>query len=68
MSLVETFTHLKGRPKSDDALPLLQRIASLVKPVMRKHDWKLPVLAEFFPNDPSLLGLSTSDNYVLTSG
>ncbi|TDL28155.1 WLM-domain-containing protein [Rickenella mellea] len=56
MSLVKEFTHLKDRPKSDKALPLLQRIASLVKPIMRKHSWTLPVLAEFFPDNPSLVG------------
>ncbi|KAH8119143.1 WLM domain-containing protein [Phellopilus nigrolimitatus] len=60
MSLVDTFTHLKGRARANDALPLLRRIASLVKPVMRKHSWKLPVLAEFFPNNPSLVGLDVN--------
>ena len=53
---VKSFTHLKDRPKQDQALLLLQRIASLVKPVMRKHGWILPVLAEFFPESPNLLG------------
>jgi DNA-dependent metalloprotease WSS1 len=55
-SLVKSFTHLTGRSKSDRALPMLQRIASLVKPIMRKHGWVLPVLAEFFPDSPNLVG------------
>ncbi|KAH9949382.1 WLM domain-containing protein [Amylocystis lapponica] len=55
---VKSFTHLKDRPNADRALPLLQRIASLVKPIMRKHSWVLPVLAEFFPDNPSLVGLN----------
>jgi hypothetical protein len=55
-SFIQSFTHLKDRPKSDRALPMLQRIASLVKPIMRKHGWNLPVLAEFFPESPNLLG------------
>ncbi|KAF5384917.1 hypothetical protein D9615_001122 [Tricholomella constricta] len=55
---VQAFTHLKDKPKADRALPFLQRIASLVKPIMRKHNWNLPVLAEFFPENPSLLGLN----------
>ena len=59
MSLVESFTYLKGRAKQHEALPLLQRIASLVKPVMRNHGWKLPVLAEFFPENESLVGSCT---------
>ncbi|CCM03643.1 uncharacterized protein FIBRA_05787 [Fibroporia radiculosa] len=55
---VKSFTHLRNRPKADQALPLLQRIASLVKPIMRKHGWVLPVLAEFFPDSPNLVGLN----------
>ncbi|KAG6851382.1 hypothetical protein H0H93_005780 [Arthromyces matolae] len=55
---VETFTHLKDKPKADRALPILQKIASLVKPIMRKHAWKLPVLAEFFPENPNLLDIN----------
>ncbi|KAL5523729.1 hypothetical protein ACEPAG_7902 [Sanghuangporus baumii] len=50
--------HLKDRPRAEQALPLLQRVASLVKPVMRKRNWRLPVLSEFFPDEPSLLGLN----------
>jgi len=53
---VKSFTHLKDRHRADDALKLLQRIASLVKPIMRKRGWVLPVLAEFFPDNPNLLG------------
>jgi WLM domain len=53
---VKSFTHLRGMPHADRALPLLQRIASLVKPIMRKHGWVLPVLSEFFPDNESLLG------------
>ncbi|OJT04503.1 DNA-dependent metalloprotease WSS1 [Trametes pubescens] len=55
---VKSFSHLKDRPHADKALPLLQRIASLVKPIMRKHGWVLPVLSEFFPADNNLLGLN----------
>lgn len=55
-TFVMAFTHLKDRPKADKALPLLQRIASLVKPIMRKHGWVLPVLSEFFPESPNLVG------------
>lgn len=41
---------------------MLERIASLVKPIMRKHAWTLPVLAEFFPNNPNLLGAHLQDS------
>lgn len=53
---VKSFTHLKDRHRAEDALKRLQRIASLVKPIMRKRGWVLPVLAEFFPDNPNLLG------------
>ena len=56
MSLVKSFTHLKGRPQEERALELLQKIASLVKPIMQKRGWTLPVLAEFFPKNDNLLG------------
>ncbi|KAI0699331.1 WLM domain-containing protein [Cerioporus squamosus] len=55
---VKSLTHLKDRPRADQALRILQRIASLVKPIMRKRAWVLPVLSEFFPESPNLLGLN----------
>ncbi|KAF9643949.1 WLM-domain-containing protein [Thelephora ganbajun] len=56
---IKSFTHLKDRHRADDALKLLQRIASLVKPIMRKRGWILPVLAEFFPDsNPNLLDIN----------
>lgn len=54
---VLSYEHLKGHPRSDQALLLLQKVASRVKPIMRKHGWRLPVLAEFFPDSPNLLGM-----------
>ncbi|KAJ7225587.1 WLM domain-containing protein, partial [Mycena pura] len=59
-SPVRSFTHLKGRPQADRALHMLQRIASLVKPIMKKHRWVLPVLSEFFPSQDNLLGLNVN--------
>jgi hypothetical protein len=53
---VLSYTHLKDRPRSDQALPMLQKVASLVKPIMRKHSWVLPVLSEFFPESQNLVG------------
>ncbi|GAV98903.1 WLM-domain-containing protein [Lentinula edodes] len=57
---VQSFTHLKDRKSADKALEMLRRVASLVKPIMRKHSWVLPVLAEFFPDNPNLLGLNVN--------
>lgn len=55
-SLIQAFTHLKKKSKPDEALALLKRVASLVKPIMKDHGWSLPCLAEFFPTNPGLLG------------
>ncbi|KAH9931997.1 WLM-domain-containing protein [Epithele typhae] len=41
---VKSFTHLKDRPKADEALKILQRVASLVKPIMRKRGGSFPFL------------------------
>lgn len=57
-TFVKSLTHLNDMPKADRALSMLQRVASLVKPIMRKHGWVLPALAEFFPDSPNLLGES----------
>ncbi|KAI9057777.1 WLM-domain-containing protein [Trametes sanguinea] len=62
---VKSFTHLKDRPHADKALPLLQRIASLVKPIMRKHSWVLPVLSEFFPESPNLLDINAGQKILV---
>lgn len=52
------FQVLTTKPKSDEALALLKKIHSLVKPIMRKHLWTLPLLAEFFPKQENLLGVN----------
>ncbi|KAH7922803.1 WLM-domain-containing protein [Leucogyrophana mollusca] len=64
-TFVKSFTHLKDRPKADRALPMLQRIASLVKPIMRKHGWVLPMLSEFFPDSPNLVDVNGGEQILL---
>ncbi|KAG2044554.1 WLM domain-containing protein [Suillus americanus] len=59
-TFVTSFTHLKDRPHADRALPMLQRVVTLVKPIMRKHGWVLPLLSEFFPESPNLVGLNVN--------
>ncbi|GMK53636.1 hypothetical protein CspeluHIS016_0102220 [Cutaneotrichosporon spelunceum] len=58
MSLIGKFAHLPGRPKASEAMPMLEKIASLVKPIMKKRGWKVGVLGEFFPANPALLGIN----------
>ncbi|KAH9486391.1 DNA-dependent metalloprotease WSS1 [Psilocybe cubensis] len=55
---VLSFTHLKDQFDADKALHLLQRVASLVKPILRKRGWVIPVLSEFYPENPNLYGLN----------
>lgn len=57
---ITTITALKRRDSSDEALYLLQKIASMVSPVMRHHGLKVGTLCEFFPKDPQLLGLNVN--------
>lgn len=54
--LVGSFTHEKKRPREAEALHTLQKIASLVKPIMRARGWKVGTLAEFYPPQQNLLG------------
>ncbi|KAF2754094.1 WLM-domain-containing protein [Pseudovirgaria hyperparasitica] len=54
----DAYEHLQGFPREDEALHLLRRAASLVKPIMRKRGWKIGTLAEFYPDDPHLQGLN----------
>ncbi|KAF3902110.1 hypothetical protein ABW21_db0203202 [Orbilia brochopaga] len=60
-ALIGTFFHLTGYPNAPQALDTLKRIASLVKPIMRRHGFRISKLAEFYPEmEPNLLGLNTS--------
>ncbi|KAF2875046.1 WLM domain-containing protein [Massariosphaeria phaeospora] len=54
----DAYEHLKHLPHDRDALQMLRRAASLVKPMMRKRGWKVGTLAEFLPDEPQLLGLN----------
>lgn len=57
---IKTITALKRRDKSDEALSLLQKIASMVKPIMKQHGLRVTTLCEFFPKSPNLLGLNVN--------
>lgn len=57
---ISSITALKRRNASDEALYLLQKIASMVKPVMRAHGLRVGTLCEFFPKDSRLLGLNVN--------
>ncbi|KAI9796863.1 MAG: hypothetical protein M1833_005912 [Piccolia ochrophora] len=56
--LVSAFSHLKTKPREAEALKSLQKIASLVKPVMRQRGWRVGTLREFYPEERNLLGVN----------
>lgn len=45
-------------PRSEDAKKLLDRVCWQVQPIMRKRMWSVPVVTEFLPRSPNLLGLN----------
>lgn len=61
--MFNTYEHLQGLPRGDNALKMLRQIASLVKPIMRKRGWKVQILAEFLPPEQNLLGLNINRGY-----
>jgi DNA-dependent metalloprotease WSS1 len=60
--LVDQFQHDAHRPRADEALKTLQKIASLVKPIMRQRNWRVGTLCEFYPDESNLLGLNINRN------
>ena len=56
--LVTEYQHDVHRHRAADALRTLQKIASLVKPIMRQRNWRVETLCEFLPEQPNLLGLN----------
>lgn len=57
-ALVASYRHLRELPRAEDALFILRKIASLVKPIMRARGWTVSELCEFYPSQQNLLGTS----------
>ena len=51
------YEHLKHLPREAEALHMLRKAASVVKPIMRKRSWVVNTLCEFLPPDANLLGI-----------
>ncbi|KAI9044151.1 metalloendopeptidase WSS1 [Aspergillus affinis] len=56
--LIFEYQHDRHRPRESEALLVLRKVASLVKPIMRRRGWQVGTLSEFYPRDRSLLGLN----------
>ncbi|KAI5786410.1 WLM domain-containing protein [Peziza echinospora] len=51
--LFGTFVVVRGLPDEALAMRKLREIASLVKPIMKKNNWRVPTLTEFVVDHPS---------------
>uniref|UniRef100_A0A060TBG2 ARAD1B07348p n=1 Tax=Blastobotrys adeninivorans TaxID=409370 RepID=A0A060TBG2_BLAAD len=60
MEVIDTISQLKRRPRSEEALAMLRKVASLVKPIMKKEGLRVKTLCEFYPKDSRLLGLNVN--------
>lgn len=58
---VLSYSHLADSSRADDALIMLKKVASIVKPIMRARNWSVRQLAEFYPEQANLLGASSLD-------
>ncbi|KAG2434866.1 hypothetical protein HXX76_007749 [Chlamydomonas incerta] len=47
-----------GRSRDVEAMTMLKQIAHQVQPIMRRREWTVPMLSEFFPAQTNLLGLN----------
>ncbi|KAF2836274.1 WLM-domain-containing protein [Patellaria atrata CBS 101060] len=54
----DNYEHMKHLPREAEALHTLRKVASMVKPIMRKRGWKVRTLCEFLPQERNLLGLN----------
>ncbi|KAI2793275.1 hypothetical protein POX_b03328 [Penicillium oxalicum] len=58
--LISEYRHEKKRPRESEALFILRKVASLVKPIMRQRSWRVGALCEFYPTQRNLLGLNVN--------
>ncbi|KAG9245137.1 zinc ion binding protein-like protein [Calycina marina] len=56
--LIFQYSHLNGLPREKEAPRSLQKVTSLVKPIMRARNWKVITLVEFYPDHQNLLGIN----------
>ena len=56
--LIGEYSHLSSLPRADEALQILHQLASKVKPIMQKRNWRVGTLAEFLPDYYALQGYS----------
>jgi hypothetical protein len=57
---IDKITSLKRRPRSQEALALINRVANFVRPIMKSWKLRAGTLCEMFPKNPNLLGLNVN--------
>lgn len=55
--------HLKTKTAASKALDILRKIASQVKPILKRRSWHVKILAEFIPKNDNLLGMNVNHGY-----
>ncbi|KAI5818799.1 WLM domain-containing protein, partial [Pyronema omphalodes] len=65
MPLIETITYLSHLPRSQEALAIMRRVVSIVKPIMVAGGYRLKTFAEMLPENPGLQGLNYDHGYKL---
>ncbi|KAG0263428.1 hypothetical protein BG011_008835 [Mortierella polycephala] len=58
LDLVSNITCLTSKTNHEEALRILKKVATMVRPIMKAHGWKINTLAEFYPK--GLLGMNTN--------
>ncbi|KAJ5115244.1 hypothetical protein NUU61_001003 [Penicillium alfredii] len=59
-TLISEYRHENKRPRESEALLILRKVASMVKPIMRQRAWRVGALCEFYPRQKNLLGLNVN--------
>ncbi|KAJ5280513.1 hypothetical protein N7478_005885 [Penicillium angulare] len=59
-ALISDYRHEKKRPREAEALMILRKVASIVKPIMRQRAWRVGALCEFYPRQSNLLGINVN--------
>ena len=57
---IREYRALKRQRNASQALELLRRVGSTVRPIMVKYGFNLPLLTEFLPRNPNLLGINVN--------
>lgn len=56
--LIYRVQHLTQFKNSDIGAKTIERVANIMKPLLREHNWRVGMLSEFLPKDGGLLGLN----------